>query len=192
MSIPRPCERQCRTCGYWKHHSRFRSWRDSDLSLSRFAPDCRDCETKKRNEHKNKDRALYILKERTKDYATKYNVSVDFMWTNMNWRALLPMFRAMCTEDGLCTSCGHRFDNERDIQIEHVCPPRSNDDFARLHARNITFRCGSCNRSKSNCPYDEWLDQQEEARLSNESSPSPSLVRDPLHGLPLFENARLK
>jgi hypothetical protein len=170
---PRPCERQCRTCKFWKHFSRFRSKEAGKRSLARFSPDCRECETKQRNERKIQDRPLWILRERAKDYATKYGVSFDFLWINMNWRALVPPFRAVMTdEEALCTSCGHAYDNERDIQIEHVCPPRNKTDYARLHARNITLRCGSCNRTKSGTPYEAWLDRQEEARLSNEGSPS--------------------
>jgi len=184
MSIPRPCERQCRTCGYWKHHSRFRI-KAGHGSMSRFFPDCRDCETKQRNERKNEDRALWIMKERAREHARKTGVSFDFMWMNMNWRALVPPFRAMMSKGALCLCCGHQFLNERDIQIEHNNPPRFLGDFARLHARNISLACASCNRTKSDAPYSEWLDQQEEARLSNQANPSPSLTREPDPG-PLF------
>jgi hypothetical protein len=108
------------------------------------------------------------MRERARDHAAKHGVSFDFMWINMNWRSLVPAYRAMMTDEALCTCCGHRFDNERDIQIEHNNPPRHTGDLARLHARNISFACASCNRGKSATPYDEWLDQQEQARLSNE------------------------
>ena len=186
MSIPRPCERQCRTCGYWKHHSRFRSKSGKGSLSTKFASDCRDCETKHRNAEKNKDRALHIMKERARDHAAKHGVSFDFMWINMNWQSLVPIYRALLTDEASCTCCGHRFDHERDIQIEHNNPPRFAGDFARLHARNISFACASCNRTKSDAAYDEWLDRQEQARLSNEDNPSPSLVREPNPG-PLFD-----
>jgi hypothetical protein len=168
LTEPRPCERRCRSCGYWKHYSRFQR-KAGQGSVSRFSSDCNDCRTKKRNERKNEDRALWIIRERAKDHAVKYGVTFDFMWINMNWRSLVAPFRAACSDEGLCNSCGHRFDNERDIQIEHRSPPRHRRDTARLHARNVGFYCGSCNRGKSDVSYDEWLDKQEEARLSNEA-----------------------
>lgn len=189
FASPRPDERLCSKehggCGYWKHHSRFRNWEDVRTHLTRFAVRCLDCETKERNERKNEDRPLWIVRERARRYARKYGVSFDFMWINMNWRSLVPMYRAMRTEEGLCTSCAHPFDSEPDVQFDHICPMRSDKDYARLHARNIAIRCSSCNRGKADKPYDEWLDQQEGARLSNEENPSAALMREPDPG-PLF------
>ena len=173
--MPRPCERLCPEdkggCGQWKHYNRFHSWRRSNRSVATFAVLCRDCEQRIRNERKNEDRPLWIIKQRAKAYATKYGVVFDFLWINMNWRALVPMFRAMCSPEGLCLSCGHGFTSEPDIQLEHVEAPRHSKDFARIHARNIALRCGSCNRGKSDTPYTEWLDQEESKRLSNETKP---------------------
>jgi hypothetical protein len=42
----------------------------------------------------------------------------------------------MITDEGLCKNCGHPFIGERDIQIEHIEPPRSNTDWARLRQRH--------------------------------------------------------
>jgi hypothetical protein len=84
----------------------------------------------------------------------------------MNYRSLVPVLRAMMTE-GCCQSCGHEFVNERDIQIEHLEPPRGEKDWARLHARNLRMSCGSCNRTKGDKPFYQWLDEQEDARVSN-------------------------
>jgi len=178
MANPRPCERQCRTCRQWKHHSRFRSQtrRHGSVSTTTFRPDCRDCETKGRNERKNEDRARTIIERRAKDWATKCGVSFQFMWVNMNWRALVPVFRALMSDEGLCLSCGHPFDNERDVQIEHHVPPRHRQDWARHHARNLGVLCGSCNPTKGSKPLEQWLDEQEQARLSNETMPRPVAV----------------
>jgi 5-methylcytosine-specific restriction endonuclease McrA len=134
----------------------------------RFAPDCLDCEQKRRNEKKNEDRPYAILRRRAADHAHKAGVGVEFMWINMNYRAKVPVFRAMMTPEGLCTSCGHPFDNERDIQIEHRAPKRHRQDWARLHARNLDIACTNCNGRKSNKSYEQWLDDEEEARISNE------------------------
>lgn len=169
FDMPRPCERKCRACGYWKHYSRFRNKSGVRSNSTKFAADCKDCETKTRNERKNEDRALWIIKLRARDHAAKHNLTFEFMWINMNWRSLVPLVRAMMTDEGLCASCGHGFDNERDIQLEHRSPPRFRGDLARIHRRNIDFLCASCNRGKSDVDYDDWLDRQEEARLSNEA-----------------------
>ncbi len=173
MSVNRPSsdQRQCKQCGEWKHHSRFHSWKDKRLSNSTvavsFRPICRDCEQKIRNEKKNADRPRAIIEQRTRTAAAKAAASFDFVWTQLNYRALVPVLRAMMTPEGLCQCCGHQFDNERDIQIEHLEPPRFEKDWARLHARNLRLSCGSCNRTKGKKPYAEWLDEQEGARLSN-------------------------
>jgi hypothetical protein len=167
---PRDCERQCRTCKDWKHHSRFHTRPRPNRSVGaiEFDLDCRDCQQIKRNEEKNKDRPLAILKSRAADRAARAGVSPTFFWINMNYRALLPVFRSLTAKDALCPNCGHAFLNERDIQIEHRAPPRHPKDWARLHARNLGFFCHSCNGTKGNKPYDPWLDEQEAARLSNE------------------------
>jgi len=86
----------------------------------------------------------------------------------MNWSSLVPEMRALMTDEGRCRSCGHAFVNERDIQIEHREPPRLRGDWAREHARNLGIFCQSCNNTKGDKSYAEWLDEQEEARLSNE------------------------
>jgi 5-methylcytosine-specific restriction endonuclease McrA len=168
---PRDCERYCVECREWKHFSRFRSWKDSrnsTVSEVWFSPRCRDCEQKKRNEKKNTDRPRTIIEQRARSAAQKTGTGFEFFWINLNYRALVPPMRAMMTSEGLCQGCGHPFVNERDIQIDHIEPPRHQSDWARLHARNVRLACGSCNRTKGKKIYSEWLDEQEGARLSNQ------------------------
>lgn len=172
MSDPRPCERQCKQCHEWKHYSRFHAKGSKKAGNStdarfRFSPICRDCEQKARNEIKNTDRPKAIIEQRARSAATKASTGFDFFWTTMNYRALVPVLRAMMTPEGLCQGCGHKFINERDIQIEHLEAPRTEKDWARLHARNLRLGCGSCNRTKGKKLFAEWLDEQEGARLSN-------------------------
>jgi hypothetical protein len=122
------------------------------------------------------------MEKRTKTHAAKQGVSFEFMWNSMGWSTLVPILRAMMTDEAICTSCLHRFDNERDVQLDHNEPPRFKGDCARLHARNISIRCSSCNTGKSDKPYAEWLDQEEQTRLSNEvdrSSPSMFEIKMP-------------
>lgn len=168
----RDCERFCPKCEQWKHHSRFRSWRDSRVrsdSGIQFAQHCRDCEQIKKNERLNEDRPLVVFRRRTATRAAKLGVPFDFLWVNMNWRSLLPDFRIALTTGATCHACGHPYLHERDVQIEHREPPRHPQDWAREHARNIAFYCASCNRTKREKSYASWLDEQEDARLANEA-----------------------
>jgi hypothetical protein len=107
------------------------------------------------------------MENRAYAHAKKHGMTFDFIWNVMLWRTLVPVLRTMMTAEALC-GCGHRFDHERDIQLDHNEPPRFSGDNARMHARNITLRCATCNNTKSNKTLAEWLDEQEEARLSNE------------------------
>ena len=189
MSDHRPCERKCLECSEWKHHSRFRSFERTDRRrhstvspIIGFHPRCRDCEQKLRNEKKNADRPRAIIEQRARAAATKYGKSFEFFWIEMNYQSLVPVLRALMTPEGLCQGCGHKFVNERDIQIEHIEPPRHDHDWARLHAGNLRLFCGSCNRKKGNKAFDQWLDEQESARISNLKNPTEA----PLDDLPLF------
>lgn len=166
---PRPCERQCRECERWKHHSRFRQWRDSRCASPsvQFSTVCRECENRLRDALKNADRPVWLIRERARRLAHRLGVDLEFVWTQLNYRALVPYMRAMLTPEGLCISCGHPFLNERDVQIEHNAPPRHNQDWARWHARNTRLLCASSNLRKGKKPYEQWLDDEESARLSN-------------------------
>jgi hypothetical protein len=180
LNDPRPCERRCTVCNEWKHHSRFHVKRRSGNSTNAtiwFSPTCRDCEQKLRNEKKNADRPKAIIEQRARTAASKVGKSFNFFWIEMNYRSLVPVLRAMMSEEGSCQACGHAFVNERDIQIEHCEAPRVADDWARLHARNLRLTCGSCNRTKGNKPFSQWLDEQEGARRSHltENKQQPEL-----------------
>jgi HNH endonuclease len=176
MSVhPRPCDRQCVECHQWKHHSRFhikRRGNSTDATKIWFSSRCRDCEQKTRNERKNADRPKAIIEQRARTAASKAGESLGFFWIQMNYRALVPELRVMMTEEGLCKGCGHKFENERDIQIEHIEPPRFENDWANLHARNLRLCCASCNRTKGQKPFQQWLDEQEGARLSHLKVPN--------------------
>lgn len=95
----------------------------------------------------------------------------------------------MQTAEGLCLCCGHPFEHERDIQIEHREPPRHPQDWARQHARNLALACQSCNNTKGRKSFAVWLDEQEDARLANEAhrqevpAPSVDIQLDLLEGL---------
>lgn len=172
LTTPRPCERYCPKCERWKHHSRFRSRkRRSPTSIDvgiEFNSLCKDCEQIERNERKNADRPLALMTSRTRSHARRLGVDFDFLWTNMGWSSLVIDLRAALNGEARCHSCGHAFENERDVQIEHREPPRFPQDWARHHARNLALFCQSCNNTKGAKAYAIWLDEQEEARLANE------------------------
>lgn len=174
----RPCERVCRKCGEPLHHSRFRARERSTPhgSVWEFNPNCKACEQIVRNERKNTDRAKSIIERRAADRAARFGVSKYWFLINMNWQSLVPIMRAMMTDEAKCVSCGHRFDNERDIHIEHREPPRFDGDWARESARNIGILCQSCNATKQDRDYSQWLDDMEGARVSNEKHRQPMLV----------------
>lgn len=176
----RPCERWCpgtENCeGHWRHHSRFHSWqvkRSNGTVATKFARLCRDCQQKERNEKKNTDRPLAIITQRAATAAHNYGGTREFFMVHMNYGALVEPLRALLAA-GFCQGCGHKFVNERDIQIDHIVPPRGPEDWARLHARNLRFFCQSCNKTKGAKPFDLWLEEQEQARLSNLRSRSES------------------
>jgi 5-methylcytosine-specific restriction endonuclease McrA len=141
---------------------------------------CRDCQQKERNERKNADRPLAIIRGRAATAAHKAGASTEFFMTEMNYHGLVPLMRILMGDEGRCLNCGHAFVNERDIQIEHIRPARHSQDWARLHARNLRLFCGSCNRTKSDRPFDDWLDEQEDARLSNRKGQEKPVYDDQL------------
>jgi hypothetical protein len=107
----------------------------------------------------------------------------------MNYRSLVPVLRAMMTPEGLCQVCGHEFVNERDIQIEHLEPPRHAQDWERLHACNLRLCCGSCNRTKGDKPFAEWLNERETARLSNlATTPNDDHIEETWQDVSLFKS----
>jgi hypothetical protein len=182
---PRPCERKCTQCGEFKHHQRFRSYkkthRGDTYTCLQFKPICRDCEQINRNKRKNLDRPKALFDDRVARWARDLSCPKEFLLVNMNWNALLPELRTHMQRDandtiiGTCRCCGHTFLNEHDIQLEHREPARSNTDWARHHARNMGFFCASCNRTKWKKNYTQWLDEQEEARISNDKDRSTNL-----------------
>ena len=173
----RPCERFCPGHNEWLHHSRFRSYqtrhgRHSTKSAGvSFARLCKACEQIERNKQLNEDRPAAVIARRAENRAHLLGVSREFFMVNMNWISLVPMMRALMSPEGRCQSCGHPFSGDRDIQIEHHQPPRFDGDWAREHARNLGFLCGSCNRAKSAKDQALFLDEQETTRIANEKHP---------------------
>lgn len=186
----RPCERWCPGAkgeGHWRHFDRFRKRKVIDTHGTvciRFNKYCKQCEQILRVERKNEDRPLSIIHKRAEVRASKLGVSVDFIWRNMNYQSLVAKYRGALLPDALCSNCGHPYESERDIQIEHREPPRFQGDWAREHARNLEFYCGNCNPTKHDKPYSPWLDEQEETRLVNEQQRAEGLGGRPTDEMP--------
>jgi 5-methylcytosine-specific restriction endonuclease McrA len=139
--------------------------------------ECRLCQQTKRVRAKHDDPVLALLLRRAGDVARRAGIKRQFVLEDLNYWSLLPFLRAALSADGLCPNCGHEFNEERDVQFDHVEPPRHRQDFARLHARNVTILCGSCNNTKAAKAYADWLDDQEEARLSANALQAEEAVR---------------
>lgn len=107
----------------------------------------------------NADRALVIVQQLAATAAHNAGVNAEFFMTEMNYRWLVPVMRELMS-DGQCLSCGHAFLGERDIQIEHIEPPRHKQDWARLHARNLGLFCGVCTTTRRGKPFEQWLREQ--------------------------------
>jgi hypothetical protein len=114
----------------------------------------------------NADRALAVIRQLVATAAHKAGESTEFFMIQMNYRALVPLMRRLMN-GGLCKGCGHRFANELDLQIEYYDPPRHAQDWARLHEQNVLLLCSSCSSTKTDKPFDQWLDEMEAARLSD-------------------------
>jgi hypothetical protein len=154
-----------------------------------FSPVCRDCEQKARNEKKNADRPKAIIEQRARSAAAKASTGFDFFWTAMNYRALVPVLRAMMTPEGLCQGCGHKFMNERDIQIETLGSPTHRKGLGALARSKSSARLRFVQSNQGKKLFAEWLDEQEGARKSNENGPKEKTNATPiaLRQLSLFE-----
>ena len=151
---------------------------------------CKACEQIERDKKKNADRAKAIIEARAaqrareKEGGTKKDLLEKF-----NWEDLIPMMREYLKPGARCPRCRHAFRNERDIQIEHIFPPRGRDDWSREHRTNLMFLCQSCNSAKGNKPPDQWLDESEATRLSNEYDQAERVVRPKLGQPSLFDDS---
>lgn len=174
LSPPGPQRRDMRYCMThkgWVHYSRFcRRWRP-DRGIWHWDEECKACQQIKRNEKKNQDRARALVERRAISRARILEVPKQKLLQDMHYLDLVADVRAKMTDEGKCVDCGEGFiDGDADIQFEHREPPRDDrwPDWAREHARNITLACGSCNRTKGNKPYSDYLDEAEETRMINE------------------------
>lgn len=160
----------CPRCERWLHPSRFRPDKTRESrhgTVATFHTKCRACEQSERTDRKNENRAAVLVRQRAQVRAQAAGVPLEFFMDDLNWSALIPIVDLYLNDDrAICLNCGHRPLNERDTQLEHRAAPRSLRDFARHHARNIAVLCGSCNAGKHDKGYADWLDEQEDARLS--------------------------
>jgi hypothetical protein len=107
-----------------------------------------------------RDQARAIIERRADVRARQLHVTKGFMLIDMNWRALIPVMRALLGPDGTCPDCGRGFRHDRDIAIDHLEPPRRYQDWAREHARNLSLVCCSCNSKKQRRSLGDYLDNR--------------------------------
>lgn len=131
---------------------------------------CKACEQIKRNQRKSDDRARSVIEDRAGERARYIGRSKEFLLDDMNWEKLIHWMRSEMLPGARCPVCNHHYLNSRDIQIDHVLPPRFKGDWAREHVGNLRLICQSCNVAKGKKDFAVSLDDQEAARVSNERS----------------------
>ncbi len=162
-------------CGEYKPPSQFygRKRETPNGTIWEFDSECKLCQQNKRVEQKYEDLARWIIEQRAESHAGRFSQTKEFMMApwGMNYESLVAPLRGILEalngdpKPSLC-ACGHKFRSESDIQIEHRSPPHDDDDYARLHARNLGWGCTSCNSGKKDMEYDDWLDSEEQKRQS--------------------------
>ena len=103
-----------------------------------------------------KTKARAVLEQHVRAVAGQCGQTPQFVWSELDYRSLVPVIEASMTEGALCLGCGQPFANELDIEIAYCEPPRDNHDYARLHAANVFLLCTSCARGKA---VAAWLDE---------------------------------
>jgi hypothetical protein len=139
-------------------------WRDSpNGTVWEFDTSCRFHQETKRHQDKSENLALHILTRRADDLARKTHTSRQWILHDKRgpcWIRLLPLLDAFLRQHAGCLNCGRPFEGTRDVQFDHIHPPRFPDDWARHHARNIRILCGSSNNGKRQKDDDVWIDEQ--------------------------------
>jgi len=174
--------RVCVTCNEPKDYSRF-TLRENPDGTVRLDAECKECQSKAAAVKRGANPARAIVWRRAATRAHQLGVSRTFLLLDLKWETLIPPLEAAITV-GLCQRCGHRYNSVADITFDHGEPPRDElkPDWAREHADNIRLRCKSCNVSKRDMAYSDWLDSQEVARVSHANG-RPQTQHQPL---PLF------
>lgn len=157
----------CPGCKTWLHYSRFSPYRKNHHgTVVTFHSQCRTCEQSERDDRKNESRALVKIISSARSHARDWNVTTDELVYDLGWSELEDWVEAAIDGRAKCINCLHPFRGPDDVQIDIRDPVRGRDDRARMHVRNVGPLCRSCNNRKSGKPYSEWLDEEEQARIS--------------------------
>lgn len=167
----------CVGCEAWHHHSRFkrRQRKTPHGYVWEYDGECKLYQQTKRVEQKNADPARAIVEKRASEIVRKANkvpgepkITLEFVMADLNYQSLVPMVRAFQAwpAECFCPNCGSPYNQMSTFHYDHREPPRDPRDWARLHARNIGPLDRECNCSKGDMAYGEWLDLEEDKRLS--------------------------
>lgn len=157
----------CPGCRAWLHYSKFSPKRQTDHgTVVQFHARCRHCEQSERDDQKNESRALVKIKASARTHSREWNVTADELLIDLGWAELEDWVEACIQGQAKCINCLHPFTGPDDVQIDIRDPVQHPDDTARMHVRNVGPLCRSCNNRKSNKPYTQWLDEEEDARRS--------------------------
>jgi hypothetical protein len=173
----------CARHGEWHHHVRFNRRKRYDDHENpneyvwEYDRDCKLYLQTCRVEKKNEDQARAIVERRASEVVREANrvsgpkITLAFVMGALNYRSLIPLVRAylLWPEECFCPNCASTYNQLSTFHFDHREPPRHPRDWARLHARNIGPLDRECNCAKGDMPYPEWLDLEEDKRLSAEA-----------------------
>jgi hypothetical protein len=139
-------------------------WRDTpNGTVWHFDASCKYHQETKRHQEKAENLALYVLRLRADTLARMTGTTRHWILYDKRgpcWFRLLPLLEAFLKQHAGCVNCGRSFDGARDTQLDHIHAPRSADDWARHHARNIRILCGTSNNGKRQKDDAFWVDEQ--------------------------------
>jgi hypothetical protein len=172
----------CAGHGEWHHHVRFNrrkrcSDENPDVFVWEYDRDCKLYLQTIRVERKNEDQARSIVEKRAQDIVREANrtpgpkITLAFVMGALNYKSLIPMVRAflLWPDECFCPNCGSTYNQISTFHFDHREPPRHPRDWARLHARNIGPLDRECNCAKGDMLHAQWLDLEEDKRLSAEA-----------------------
>lgn len=132
---------ECSVCGEEKHLGDFPkngTYKDGSV---RYRPDCKQCYAITRKLTKKKAITKFLNN-------TKHRTGEEDTYTLDDWRDVLLYFR------GGCAYCGKKQSRKLRLTRDHLIPVATGGLTVRA---NILPACRSCNSSKSDYEWKEWI-----------------------------------
>lgn len=158
------------------HHARLEPVEDFDWHSYKTAtgsvrrlpePNCGLAKQTIKDHGKEADPARYAIEGRAKELAGDLSkalgntIGYSFVLIELNWRALIPIMRALLGPDGRCFNCGRHHGDPRKMHIDHRVPPLCTADWPAQHTRNLWIVCAGCNTGKGRNEVNrDWLERE--------------------------------